>query len=221
MFGVLGDRVSERRVTITRLLRELERVEREASTDPLRMDEAAVSAQRQEHTELWAQQHTTAAAQQPSQLQTTQRSRTEQRQQPDESTGPSGHRPPPATSSAVKHSCTDPNVVHSCRWTELEKEEEKRARDTQTRSARSSGGGGTVEAITDKVKQWTAGGGNEPSETSGQWTSGSGGGLGAALGGVKEAMGVAGEKVSEAASGIQEKVGERFGDFKSSRPFSR
>ena len=106
----------------------------------------------------------------------------------------------------VAHSCTDPTVRHSCRWTEAESDTEKGGDKT----------GGGMESITGRLKQWTTtGSGGRSTEQSGESTTASGTAMGAVFSGVKSTLGAAGEKMSEAASGIHEKVSETFGDFKS------
>ena len=160
---------------LTRLLAELERLQKEANTDPLQLHEPALRPPRQSAA---AQQQQSAAA-----------------------------------VGDVEHSCTDPNVVHSCRWTE------------HTERGGASRGSSSMQSITGKLEQWTTGSGEEPKETgsdavgTGAEKEG-GGGLGGALSGMRERLGLAGEKMSEAASGLHDKVSETFGDFKS-KPFIR
>ena len=189
---------------VSALLRELERLEKEANTDPLQVDDAVLRAKRQERT-LRALQQT--AAVQPSQPPHTQPSQSEQHELR------SGQQQQSAAACPVQPFCTDPDVVRSCRWTEHEKA-------TQGRAAGSSGS--TAESSTGNVKQWTTASGNEASDTSSGWTGGAEGGtrVGGALSGVKDTLTAAGDKVSEAASGIQEKISETLGDFKS-KAFSR
>ena len=117
-----------------------------------------------------------------------------------------GPQQPSAVSSEVQHSCSDPDVIHSCRRTEQEAATER--------------GSSAVEAVTGRLRQWTTACSEEPKETGSEMTGGGGASVGGGLSSVKDRLGVAGAAVSGAASGIQEKISETFGDFKS-KAFSR
>ena len=198
VFGLTVDALQERRVTLTQLLRELERLQRDANTDPLHVDEAVLQLKRQESGQQWRQQ--------PSQLQLpTQPTQTELGQT---AAGRQQQLHTAAAAGEVKHSCDDPSVLHSCRWTEQEEAAAKEQRGAGS-------GSSALESLTGKFKQWTRGGSSSEQKRSSReearaGSTGSAAEERGALTGVKESLSAAGEKLIHAASGMGEKTSETY-----------
>ena len=239
VFGLVGERGRERRVRLRELLGELERVEAAANTDPLQVDEAALRATRPElvapgSSGGWTQQ-TSQQPQQP--MAATQPTQPIEPREAGIRMAAQQQQQQPQTYGGA-----EPALVQSRRWTESEKEAERgsskgSALESITGKLKQWTGAGGEERHTTTAGAdigtdlgtassglASAGAGEERAGTGavGGASEGSGAsaGMGETLSGVKSTLGAAGHAVSEAASGIQEKVSETFGDFKS-KTFSR